>query len=87
MQDARWRQLKQHLLDRGWTSRDDTMHAPHETMWFTPSSEHPNMASFRDRMTMVAEATSAYVGENVEQASLHEDLVSLVEALDEVLTS
>jgi len=87
MQDARWSQLKQHLIDRGWTWRDETLYAPHETMWFTQSSEHPNMASFRDRMTMAAEATSAYVDASVDQASLHEDLVSLVAALDEVLAN
>lgn len=85
MQDPRWWQLKQHLIDRGWTWHDETMHAPHETMWFTPSSEHPNMPSFRDRMTIAAETTSAYVDHSNDQANLHRDLVSLVEALDEVL--
>ena len=55
-------------------------------MWFSPSSQHPNMTSFRDRMTLAAESTSAYVGESVEQANLHDDLVSLVEALNEVLS-
>jgi hypothetical protein len=85
MQDPRWSLLKQYLIDRGWTWRDDTLYAPHETMWFTTSSEHPNMTSFRDRMTIAAESTSAYVDRNIDQTNLHEDLVSLVEALDEVL--
>jgi len=85
MQDARWSLLKQHLIDRGWTWRDDTLYAPHETMWFTTSTEHPNMAQFRDRMTLVAESTSAYVERSIDQAQLHADLVSLVGALDDVL--
>jgi len=50
-------------------------------MSFTASTPHPDLARFRDRMTLAARATSAYV----EQADLHEDLVSLVEALDAML--
>ena len=41
MQDARWSQLKQSLLDRGWTWRDETLHAPHDTMSFTTSTAFP----------------------------------------------
>jgi hypothetical protein len=85
MQDPRWSQLKQNLLERGWTWRDDTLYAPHETMWFKTSVERPNFANFRDRMSIAAEATGAYHEPSVDQLHLHDDLVSLVEALDEML--
>ena len=87
MQDPRWSQLKQNLLERGWTWRDDTLYAPHETMWFRTSAENPNLASFRDRMSLAAEASEAYVQESVDQRHLHDDLVSLVEALDDMLAN
>jgi hypothetical protein len=85
MHDPRWAHLKQNLLERGWTWRDDTLYAPHETMWFKTSAEQPNFASFRDRMSMAAEASEAYVHESVDQQHLHHDLVSLVAALDDML--
>jgi hypothetical protein len=85
MQDARWLQLRQYLVDRGWTWRDETLYAPHETMWFQTSTAHPDLAVFRDRMSLAAESTSAYTEDSVDQAALHEDLVSLVAALDDVL--
>jgi hypothetical protein len=85
MQDARWSQLKQSLLDRGWTWRDEALYAPHHTMWFTTSRAHPDLALFRERMTLAAEATSVYVERSLDQAQLHEDLVSLVAALDDLL--
>jgi hypothetical protein len=85
MQDARWSQLKQYLLERGWTSRNDALYAPHETMWFATNTANPDLALFRDRMSLAADATSEYVARSVEQADLHEDLVSLVGALDDVL--
>lgn len=85
MKDARWLLLSQHLLDRGWTWRDDMLYAPHETMWFQTSTDDPDFALFRDRMSIAAETTSAYVQHSVDHAELHEDLVSLVAALDEVL--
>jgi hypothetical protein len=87
MQDARWLLLKDCLLMRGWTWRDETMHAPHDTMWFASESEDANLVSFRDHMTLAAEASAAYVDVDVDHASLHEDLVSLVDALDEVLAN
>lgn len=85
MQDARWSQLKQTLLERGWTSRDESFYAPHETMWFTTSTVQSSLAVFRDRMTLAAEATAAYVDKSPDQAELHEDLVSLVGALGDLL--
>lgn len=85
MQDARWSQLKQRLIDSGWVWREDTLYAPHETMWFTTSSENPDFAQFRDRMTMARDATADNIDIDIDQAALHADLVSLVAALDDVL--
>lgn len=85
MQDARWSRLKDRLVDRGWTSRDDALYAPRETMWFSRSSDDANLASFRDRIKMAAKESAAYIDRDSEHAALHLDLVSLVEALDEVL--
>ena len=34
------------FIDDGWEWRDDTLYAPHETMWFTTSAETPNYADF-----------------------------------------
>lgn len=83
MQDARWSILKQRLIEAGWVWREDTLYAPHETMWFQTSSENPDYATFRDRMTQARDATADNV--DVDQAALHADLVSLVAALDDVL--
>jgi hypothetical protein len=77
MQDVRWPLLKRLLVEDGWVWRDDTLYAPHETMWFTTSSQSPNYAEFRDRMTETLQ--------KVDQVELHDDLVSLVSALDVVL--
>lgn len=85
MQDARWSQLKQYLLELGWVWREDALYAPHETMWFTTRADNPNFAQFRDRMTIARDATSGNVELDVDQAALHEDLKSLVAALDAVL--
>jgi len=87
MQDARWLQLKDRLLDRGWTSRDNALHAPHETMWLSRKSDEGNLTLLRDHIVLAAEASAAYVGVDSDHAALHEDLVSLVEALDEVLAN
>lgn len=87
MQDVRWSHLKDRLLDRGWTSRDDAMHAPHDTMWFSSESDDANLMSFREHMTQAAAASAEYVEVDSDHAALHEDLVSLVEALDEVLAN
>jgi hypothetical protein len=78
MQDVRWPLLKRLLVEDGWKWREETtLLAPRETMWFTTSSETPNYAEFRDRMTETLE--------EVDQGDLHADLVSLVSALDTVL--
>jgi hypothetical protein len=85
MQDPRWAHLKQRLLDSGWVWREETLYAPHETMWFQTSSDNPDFAQFRDRMSIARDATSDNVDIDVDQAALHSDLVSLVRALDDVL--
>lgn len=85
MQDVRWLRLKDCLLDRGWKSRDNAMYAPHETMWFTRTSDSANIASFRSRISMAARASTEYVDVDGPHAALHEDLVSLVDALDAAL--
>jgi hypothetical protein len=77
MQDARWPLLKRLLIDDGWVWRENTLLAPHQTMWFTTNSETPDYAEFRDRMTETLE--------QVDRGDLHADLVSLVSALDTVL--
>jgi hypothetical protein len=87
MQNAQWSQLKQTLLERGWTWRNNALYAPHETMWFMTSNRHPNLAMFRDRMSMAVEATAPYIAHSLDQAKLHEDLVSLVDALDDLLAN
>jgi hypothetical protein len=84
MPDTRWLRLKDCLLDRGWTSRDEALCAPHATMWFSRTSEQANLNSFRDQIRTAAEASAQYVDLDVEHAELHDDLVSLVDALDEV---
>ena len=85
MQDARWSLLKQLLVEEGWVWRGGTLYAPHESMWFQTSSDNPDFAQFRDRMSIAADATSGNVDLDLDQAALHADLVSLVAALDAVL--
>ena len=85
MMDARWPTLKQILIEAGWVWRDNTLYAPHETMWFTMNADEPNMATFRDRMSEIAEAAERHADVDIDHAALHEDLVSLVAALDVIL--
>ncbi|MBS1119542.1 MAG: hypothetical protein H6Q90_1770 [Deltaproteobacteria bacterium] len=65
--------------------RDETLYAPHATMWFQTSADNPDFAEFRDRMTIAADATGDNIDLDIDQAALHADLVSLVDALDAVL--
>jgi hypothetical protein len=87
MLDARWTRLKDCLLDRGWTSDDEALCAPHETMKFARSSGDANLTAFRDTMVRAAQVSAAYVSVDSDHADLHDDLVSLVDALDEVLAN
>ena len=84
MQDVQWSLLRQCLLDRGWTVRDDALYAPHETLWFTDAA-HPDLVAFRDQVSIGAERVGAYTENHVDHIDVHEDLVSLVNALDDVL--
>jgi hypothetical protein len=63
------------------------MFAPHETMWFQTCSDNPDFALFRDRVTVARDVTSGNIDLDIDQAALHADLVSLVEALDAVLAN
>ncbi len=85
MLDMRWTQLRQILVGAGWVWRDDTLYAPNETMWFTQASDRPDMAHFRDRMSEAVVSTATFDEVDIDQHALHEDLVSLVAALDAVL--
>jgi hypothetical protein len=85
MMDARWSQLRQILVHAGWVWRDDTLYAPHETLWFTTSSDGPNFAQFRDCMTEAATTNPDELELAIDQDALRADLASLVAALDAVL--
>ena len=87
MQDPRWPQLKRLLLDRGWMWRDGALYAPHETLWFQTNSDDPDYAAFRDRMTTARDVTSHNTDIDIDHAALHADLISLVDALDAVLSN
>jgi hypothetical protein len=81
---ARWLRLQDCLRDRGWTTRDGTLYAPHATMWFSRASDGGSLSAFREQIRSAAEASARYVDLDVEHAALHDDLASLVDALDEV---
>jgi hypothetical protein len=81
----RWSHLRQQLLARGWTWRDEAFYAPHETMCVAAVEDDPDLASLRRRMSHTADQVAAYVATSPDHAELHEDLISLVDALDCVL--
>jgi hypothetical protein len=84
--ESNWARLRHILVGAGWAWHDDALYSPNETMWFSPNSENPDHASFRDKMTeaMVAAGSDAGSGDGF-QVALHEDLISLVSALDALL--
>ena len=84
MEAPQWSLLRQCLLERGWTVREDTLYAPHETLWFTDAA-HPDLVAFRDEVSIGAERVAEHVQIHVDKTDVHEDLVSLVNALDDVL--
>jgi hypothetical protein len=53
-------------------------------MWFSRTSNEANLSAFRDQIRSAAEASARYVDLDAEHAELHDDLISLVDALDEV---
>jgi hypothetical protein len=87
MQDPRWSQLAQALVESGWSWRDDALYAPHETLWFATSADNPNFAQFRDRMSVAGQASSTSADLDFDRAALNADLRSLVAALDAVLAN
>lgn len=86
MPDARWLRLKDCLLDRGWTTRGDALCAPHATMWFSRTSEDSDayLSAFRAQVRSAADTSAEYIALEPEHAELHDDLVSLADALDDV---
>lgn len=84
--ESNWARLRHILVGAGWEWREDALYSPNETMWFSPNTDNPDHASFRDKMSeaMQAAQTDAVGGDGF-QVALHEDLVSLVAALDVLL--
>ncbi|MGE0402176.1 MAG: hypothetical protein AB7T06_36075 [Kofleriaceae bacterium] len=84
--ESNWPRLRQILVGAGWEWREDALYSPNETIWFQPNCDNPDHASFRDKMSeaMQAAQTDAVAGDHF-QVALHEDLVSLVAALDALL--
>jgi hypothetical protein len=88
MQDTRWLQLKDILVEGGWVWREDMLVSPNETMWFTTNTDHPDHAQFRNAMCEAVAGAAADASQpdaSVDQKALHLDLVSLVAALDAIL--
>ncbi len=85
MQSARWSHLKHQLLDRGWIWRDEALHAPHHTLWVVAMADEPNLESLRRRMVLAAEEAGDHASYSACHAALHDDLVSLIDALDDVI--
>lgn len=89
MPDA-WLRLKDSLVGRGWTSRDDVLYAPRSTMQFSrisddsDDSDDAQLNAFRDQIRSAANTSAECIALEPEHAELHDDLVSLADALDEV---
>ena len=77
MQDVRWPLLERILVHDGWVWQEDTLYAPHATLWFTIRRGGTDHAEFGDAFT---DAPA-----DVDKVHLHADLTSLVAALDQVL--
>jgi hypothetical protein len=90
MPDARWVRLKDCLLDRGWTSCDEVLYAPHARMRFSrisdswDDSDDAQLSALRDQIRSAADTSAECIALHAEHAELHDDLVSLADALDEV---
>ncbi len=87
MHDVRWPLLERILVDDGWVWRDDTLYAPHATLWFTIRSDTPAHAPGATRRAEYAEFGDAFTEtpSDVDKVHLHAELTSLVAALDQVL--
>lgn len=89
MLDDRWTELREKLVEAGWVCRDDTLFAPHHTLWFSPSSRARDLVVFRERLSVHCDYARRAVEEDGADADeyreLLEDLVSLIAAVDRVL--
>jgi hypothetical protein len=85
MDAPQWSMLRQCLLDRGWTARNDSLYAPRETLWFI-DADQADLVSFRASMGLAAQSDAAHAA-HVDRGAVHEDLISLVQALDAALES
>jgi hypothetical protein len=85
MDAPQWSMLRQCLLDRGWTPRNDSLYAPHETLWFI-DADQADLVSFRASIGLAAASDSAHAAP-VDHDNVHQDLLSLVQALDAALES
>jgi hypothetical protein len=85
MDTPQWSLLRQCLLERGWTARDDSLFAPHETLWFI-DADQADLVSFRASIGLATESAAARPT-RVDRGAVNEDLISLVQALDAALDS
>ena len=89
MLDENWTELKDRLVQHGWVCRDDTLFAPHATLWLGPTSKPRDLIMFRERIAVhcdqAARVVDAHGRESEEYRDLYEDLVSLISALDAVI--
>jgi hypothetical protein len=84
MDAPQWCLLRQCLLERGWTPRNDSLYAPHETLWFI-DGDQADLVSFRACSSLDPESDGAHV--RADRGNVHADLISLVQALDAALES
>ena len=89
MLDTRWTELKDRLVQHGWVCRDDTLFAPHATLWLGPTSKPRDLVTFRERIAIHCEQAARVVDAHGRDADdyreLYEDLTSLISALDAVI--
>jgi hypothetical protein len=84
MDAPQWTLLRQCLLGRGWTARDDSLYAPHQTLWFI-DADQADLVSFRASVSLAAERDGAPA--HTGHSDVQDDLLTLVQALDDALES
>ena len=82
MDAPQWSMLRQCLLDRGWTARDDSLYAPHQTLWFL-DADQADLVSFRASVSLAAESDGPPA--HADRSNVQDDLLTLVQALDAAL--
>ena len=82
MDAPQWSMLRQCLLDRGWTARDDSLYAPHQTLWFI-DADQADLVSFRASVSLAAESDGRPA--HADRSNVQDDLLTLVQALDAAL--